>query len=245
VIGSRHYLEEHEGVSFAAHEALIRRLEDEGKTLLYVGSEHGPVGVIGLRDTLRGDAAATVARLRELGVERVILITGDRRPKAEALAASLGLDEVHAEMRPEEKAGVIARLQEAGRKVAFVGDGVNDGPALAQAEVGIALPRGADIARATADVLLLDDRLSGVAEAREVATRTMRLIRSNFNLAVGINTAILAGATLGWLSPVASALLHNGTTIGTLLRALAGAGLSAPRVPNAAATARPLPRATP
>lgn len=177
VIGSRHYLEEHEGVSFAAHQPLIRRLEDEGKTLLYVGSEQGPVGVIALRDTLRADAAATLARLRELGVERLVLMTGDRRAKAEALAAELGLDEVHAEMRPEEKAGVITRLQGAGRKVAFVGDGVNDGPALAQAEVGIAP-------------------------------------------------------------------LHNGTTIGTLLRALAGAGLSAPRVPAAAPPARPLPRAT-
>jgi P-type E1-E2 ATPase len=237
VIGSRHYLEEHEGVSFAAHQNLIHRLEEEGKTLLYVGNEAGPVGLIALRDTLRDDAAATIARLRALGVERLVLMTGDRRPKAEALAAELGLDEVHAELRPEEKAGVIAGLQERGRKVAFVGDGVNDGPALAQAEVGIALPRGADIARATADIVLLDDHLAGVAMARDVASRTMRLIRTNFNLAIGINTGILAGATLGWLSPVASALLHNGTTIGILLNALSGASLRL--TPDNAAPLRP------
>jgi cation transport ATPase len=88
------------------------------------------------------------------------------------------------------------------------------------------MPRGADIARATADIVLLDDRLAGVADARDLAARTMRLIRTNFNLAVGINSAILGGAILGWLSPVASAVLHNGTTIGILLNALSGVSLS-------------------
>jgi cation-transporting P-type ATPase C len=155
-------------------------------------------------------------------VQRLIMITGDRRQKAEALGRELGLDEVFAEMRPEEKARVIERLQQNGRKVAFVGDGVNDGPALAAAEVGIAMPRGADIARATADIVLMDDHLSAVADVRDIAARTMRLIRANFNLAVGINTGILGGAVMGRLSPVASALLHNGTTIGILLNALSG-----------------------
>jgi len=152
-------------------------------------------------------------------------ITGDRRQKAEALAAELGIDEVHAEMAPEDKAGVIERLRAEGRRVAFVGDGVNDGPALSVAQVGIAMPRGADIARATADIVLMDDRLSAVADAREIAGRTMRLIKHNFNAAVGINTGILGGAVFGLLSPVASALLHNGATIGVLLNALKGVQL--------------------
>jgi heavy metal translocating P-type ATPase len=221
-IGSRHYLQEHEGIVFDAHEELIERLQEEGKTLLYVGNERGPVGLIALRDTLRADAVETLRRLRALGIKQLVMITGDRRSKAEALAAELGLDAVHAEMPPEGKAGLIEGLQEAGHKVAFVGDGVNDGPALVAAEVGIAMPRGADIARATADIVLLDDRLAAVADARDLAARTMKLIRTNFNLAVGINSAILGGAILGWLSPVASAVLHNGTTIGILLNALAG-----------------------
>ncbi len=225
VIGSRHYLEEHLGLSFAAHESVIDCYQDEGKTLLYIGDERGPVGLIALRDRLRVDAATTLVRLRELGVKRLVMITGDRRQKAEALGAELGLEKVYAEMRPEEKAGVIERLQRERGKVAFVGDGVNDGPALAAAEVGIAMPHGADIARATADIVLMDDRLSAVADARDIALRTMRLIRTNFNLAIGINTGIFSGAALGWLSPVASAVLHNGTTIGILLSALAGVRL--------------------
>ncbi|GAB6039604.1 heavy metal translocating P-type ATPase [Endothiovibrio diazotrophicus] len=233
VIGSRHYLEEHEGIDFAPHRALIERLEAAGKALLYVGNEAGPVGLVALRDTLREEAAAALRQLREQGIERLIMITGDRRPKAEALAAELGLDEVHAEMRPEEKAGVIEALQRGGRKVAFIGDGVNDGPALAAAEVGMSMPRGADIARATADIVLLDDRLHAVADAHRVARRTMALIRSNFNVAVGVNSAILAGAIFGVLSPVASALLHNGTTIGILLRALRGAEPATTSVPDA------------
>jgi manganese/zinc-transporting P-type ATPase C len=225
-IGSRHYLEEHEGISFADHAEEVERLQEEGKTLLYVGSERRPLGLIALRDTLRADARETVERLRGLGIRRIAMMTGDRRAKAEALGQELGLDAVYAEMAPEDKAGLIAQLQAEGATVAFVGDGVNDGPALAEARVGIAMPRGADIARATADILLLEDRLSAIAEARDLATRTMRLIRTNFNLAVGINTGILAGAIAGRLSPVASALLHNGTTIAILLRALAGAGSS-------------------
>lgn len=232
IIGSRHFLEEHHGVSFAAHEAVIGHLQEEGKTLLYVGSagrdrtQGDPIGVVALRDTLRADAADALKRLRALGIKRLIMVTGDRRAKAEALAGELGLDAVHAEVAPEEKAEIIKGLQAQGCKVAFVGDGINDGPALSVAQVGIAMPRAADIARATADIVLLDDRLTAVADARGIASRTMTLIRSNFKLAVGVNTVILAGAVMGWLSPVTSAVLHNGTTIGVLLRALAGVGIS-------------------
>jgi cation-transporting P-type ATPase C len=175
---------------------------------------------------LRADAADALKRLRALGIKQLIMITGDRRAKAEALAAELGLDAVHADVAPEEKAEIIKGLQAQGCKVAFVGDGINDGPALSVAQVGIAMPRAADIARATADIVLLDDRLTAVADARGIASRTMALIRSNFKLAVGVNTVILAGAVMGWLSPVTSAVLHNGTTIGVLLRALAGVGIS-------------------
>jgi manganese/zinc-transporting P-type ATPase C len=225
LVGSRHYLEEHRGIAFGEHAEQIARFEDEGKILLFIGNARGPVGLIALRDTLRPEIRETLVRLRAQGIRRLVMITGDRRRKAEALARELSLDEVYAEVAPEDKAGLIAGFQAQGSRVAFVGDGVNDGPALVAADVGIAMPRGADIARATADILLMDDRLSAVADAREIATKTMGLIRGNFRAAIGINTGILAGAIGGVLSPVASALLHNGTTIGILFNALKGVRL--------------------
>lgn len=224
-IGSRHYLEEHIGLDFADFRETIDKLQAQGKILLYVSDDHRPVGLIALRDRVREDARETIDRLRQLGIKRLILITGDRRNKASTLGRRLGLDEVHAEMPPEEKAAIVERLTREGARVAFVGDGVNDGPALAASEVGIAMPRGADIARATADVVLLEDRLALVADARAIALDTSRLIRTNFNLAVGINTAILGAAALGRVSPVGSALLHNGSTMGILLNALSGGKL--------------------
>ncbi|MBK1663900.1 heavy metal translocating P-type ATPase [Rhodospirillum rubrum] len=225
-IGSRHYLEEHEGIDFTPYEDILTGLTAQGETLLYVGSDGRPHGVIGLRDRLRPDAAQVLAQLRAGGITRLVMITGDHRDKAQALGTTLGLDAVHGQIAPEEKAEIIKALQAEGRKVAFVGDGVNDGPALMVADVGIAMPRGADVARATADVVLLEDDLRGVAETRLLATRTIDLIDRNFTVAAGINTAVMFGAVAGWLSPVATALLHNGTTIGVLANAFLGGDFS-------------------
>lgn len=222
LIGSRHFLEEHHGIGFDAFEAPIAALQEEGKTLLYVGTEHEAIGLIALRDTLREDAAAVLAGLRRLGVKHLAMLTGDHRRRADALARELGIDEVFAEQVPEDKARVLEQLRAEGRRVAFVGDGVNDGPALVAADVGIAMSRGTELARATADVVLLEDRLGLLLDAIDVAQRTMGMVRTNYRAAIGINTGVMVGAALGWLSPVATAVLHNGTTVGLLVRALRG-----------------------
>jgi manganese/zinc-transporting P-type ATPase C len=222
LIGSRHYLEEHEGLSFEGYEAHIRALQAEGKTILYVGTETDAIGLIALRDTLRDDAAEVLAALRALGVPHLVMLTGDHRNRAQAMADALGIDEVFAEQVPEDKAGVIEQLRAEGRRVAFVGDGVNDGPALVAADVGIAMSRGAELARATADVVLLEDRLGLLVDTVDIAQRTMRLVAGNYRAAIGINTGVMVGAAMGWLSPVATAVLHNGTTVGLLVRALRG-----------------------
>ena len=224
LIGSRHYLEEHEGLSFAPFEAEITALEKTGKTLLYVSTQHEAVGLIALRDTLRDDARQVLASLRELGVRHLVMLTGDHRRRAQALADELGIDEVFAERVPEDKAGVIEQLRAEGRRVAFVGDGVNDGPALVAADVGIAMSRGAELARATADVVLLEDRLALLVDSVDIAQRTMHLVATNYRAAIGINTGVMIGAALGWLSPVTTAVLHNGTTVGLLIKALRGLG---------------------
>jgi manganese/zinc-transporting P-type ATPase C len=222
LIGSRHYLEEHEGLTFDVFQPQIAALEQEGKTLLYVGTDKEPIGLIALRDTLREDARDVLDGLRALGVRHLVMLTGDHRNRAEAMAAEIGIDEVFAEQVPEDKAGVIEQLRAEGRRVAFVGDGVNDGPALVAADVGIAMSRGAELARATADVVLLEDRLGLLIDSVDIAQRTMHLVATNYKAAIGINTGVMLGAAAGWLSPVATALLHNGTTVGLLIKALRG-----------------------
>ena len=120
------------------------------------------------------------------------MITGDRQAPALAFAETLGIDAVHYEQQPEDKADIIAALKREGRRVAYIGDGVNDGPALMAADVGISMPRAADIARATADFVLLEDRLDSVATMLTIAREAMGLIHSNFKIAVGVNSAISA-----------------------------------------------------
>ncbi len=220
-IGSRHFLVDHENVSFSRYDPQLDRLTAEGKTLLQVALDGRPLGAIALRDRPRAEAAAVLARLRALGVRRLAMVTGDRRETALKVAEGLDLDDLVWEADPERKAAIVAGFKADGR-VAFVGDGVNDGPALMAADLGIAMPHAADIARASADIVLLDDRLDGLPEALSLARGTMGLIRRGFATAVGVNTALLAGASFGWLPPMASSLLHNGTTIALLGRAMAG-----------------------
>ncbi|MGD9919025.1 MAG: heavy metal translocating P-type ATPase [Paenirhodobacter sp.] len=228
LIGSRHYLEQIEGVDFSAHEEQLAAFDTAGKMVLFLARAGKPAGLIGLHDALREDAAETVRRLRAEGVKRLVMLTGDRRARAEGFGATLGFDEVHAELRPEDKARIIGRLQDEGCKIAFVGDGINDAPALAAAEVGFSMPQGADIAQAAADITLLDDRLLAVAEARTAATRAMRIIHTNGNLGIAINTGLFVAASAGSLPPVAASVLHNGSTFALLLAALAGAGAPEP-----------------
>ncbi|MGV6872064.1 heavy metal translocating P-type ATPase [Pseudochelatococcus sp. B33] len=218
--GSRHYLEDDEHISFARQRELVRAFQAQGKSLLYAAYDDRPLAVFALRDRVRAEAGDTLRRLREAGIGRLVMITGDHRAKALALGEALGLDEVHYEQQPEDKARIVDDLKAAGCRVAYVGDGVNDGPALMMADVGIAMPRAADIARATADIILLDDHLASLATVLGLSQDAMKLIHSNFGVAVGVNSAILAGAVTGLLPSFATATLHNGTTIAVLIRSL-------------------------
>lgn len=227
VIGSRHFLEDDERISFSKHEKIIKNEVDSGLTLLYVGYDKELLGVIAMRDTMRENAAQTLARLRKLGVKELIMLTGDVRSKAGQVASELGIDRVYANCLPTDKAGIIEQLKAEGKKVAFVGDGINDAPSLTKAHVGISMQKGADIAKATADISLLKDDIGSVAVAKDAANKTIKLINANFNATVGINSLILAGATLGFFNPIATAVLHNGTTIGLLANSMKGVKLSA------------------
>lgn len=226
VVGSRHFVTEDEGIALSrAQVRQTERLQHAGKTLLYIGFGGQLLGVLAMRDSLRPNTAATLGRLRSLGVRRILMLTGDHPDRAQALAAELGIDECHAGLLPQDKAAILQALSASGAKVAFVGDGVNDAPALTGSHVGISMHQGADIARLASDIALLEDDISRVADARALAQATRKLIDSNFRLTVGLNTSILSAAALGWLSPVSASMLHNGSTIAILLRALAGVGL--------------------
>lgn len=222
VVGSRHFVEDDEGIDVTPYRTRVNRLFNEGKTLLYIGYGGRLLGVIALKDSVREASAATVARLRALGAKRILMLTGDHRDRAAELAQQLGLDEFHAELMPEQKADIVSALSAQGARVAFIGDGINDAPALAGAHVGIAMQKGADIARLTSDIALLEDDIGRVADAKELANATMALIDSNFKLTLGANTGILAAAAFGRLTPITSSVLHNGATIAILLNALRG-----------------------
>ena len=148
------------------------------------------------------------------------MLTGDTHQKAKQIALELGIDRYYAEVLPTQKAEILEDIMQEGKKVAFVGDGINDAPALIRADVGIGMHKGADIAKASADIVLLRDDLEVVAEARELAVAALKKVHRGFKIAVSVNSLILALASLGKLSPIQTAFMHNGTTIALLLNAL-------------------------
>jgi heavy metal translocating P-type ATPase len=181
--------------------AQCRSWEQSGCTAVLIGWDGTVQGAIAVTDTVKPSAAAAVARLRELGLHPVLL-TGDNEATARAVAAQAGIDEVIAGTLPADKAAVIARLQAQGHQVAMVGDGVNDSPALAAADLGLALGSGTDVAISAADLILLRDDLRCVPDAIMLARATFRTIRRNLAWAFGYNAAALPLAALGFLNPV-------------------------------------------
>lgn len=192
-----------EGIDISAHEARIAELEGHGKTVMLVGVNGAKLaGMVAVADTLKPNSAEAVNRLQSIGVD-VYMITGDNRRTAEAIAREVGIaaDHVLAEVLPEHKAEEVAKLQAAGKSVAMVGDGINDTPALAQADVGIAMGAGTDVAMETGGIVLIKNDLRDVVTAIELSRATMRKIRQNFFWALGYNTLGIPVAALGLLKP--------------------------------------------
>jgi Cu+-exporting ATPase len=186
LVGNRKLFAE-KGIDIKAAEDRITQLEGGGKTVVLVGLEGKIIGVIAIADTVKPSAVETVAWLKKQG-KQVVMITGDNRRAAESVARSLGIDRVLAEVLPEDKANEIKRLQEQGEKVAMVGDGINDAPALVQADVGIAIGSGTDIAIESGGIVLVKDDLRDVARTLELSCYTMRKIRQNLFWAFFYNT---------------------------------------------------------
>jgi Cu+-exporting ATPase len=193
-----------EGVEFAAALPEMARLEQLGKTAMLVSADDKLVGLLAVADTIKPEAAEAVARLKALGVE-VAMVTGDNRATARAIAAQVGIERVFAEVSPAGKAEVVRELQAQGKLVAMVGDGINDAPALAAADLGVAIGTGTDVAIAASDITLMSGNLHGVAEAIELSRKTVRTIRWNLFWAFIYNTLGIPLAALGLLNPVVAA----------------------------------------
>ncbi|ADJ14569.1 heavy metal translocating P-type ATPase [Halalkalicoccus jeotgali] len=181
-------------------EDTVPRLQSEGKTVVLVGTDEELEGVIGVADEIRPEAAATVARLRELGVERTVMLTGDNERTARAIADQVGVDEYRAELLPEEKVGAIEELVATHEGVAMIGDGINDAPALATATVGIAMgAAGTDTALETADIALMADDLSKLPYLYELAHDANGVIRQNVYASLAVKATLAIGVPFGYV----------------------------------------------
>ncbi len=225
ILGNLRFMRE-SGVETARLEPVAERLAEEGKTPMYVAIDGKAAGLVAVADTVKDSSQAAIARLHEMGL-RTVMITGDNRRTAEAIARQVGIDEVFSEVLPEDKAAKVKELQDRGDFVAMVGDGVNDAPALAQAHVGIAIGSGTDVAKETGDIILIKSDLLDVVTAIETGRATMRKVKQNlfwafFYNSVGIPIAagILYPFTGQLVSPELAAFFMAISSVSVTLNTL-------------------------
>ena len=189
--------------------------DDGGRTPVHVAVDGRLVGILYIADTVRPGAREALAELKASGVKRIVMLTGDNAATAQAIAASLGIEEVRADLMPEDKVQAITELQAQGHRVAMVGDGVNDAPALARADVGIAMGGGgAQAALEAADIALMSDDLAKIAVARAIARRAYRTVQENLFVGVGVVHVLgITAALMGWIGPIQAAFIHLGPDI--------------------------------
>ena len=216
-VGSRHFISDDCKVDCSAVAAEAEKLHAQGKSLVYVSCGNELMGVAALLDTVRPEAGEVVERIKESGIRKVVMLTGDHKATANIFAGKFPhVDEVRAELNPEEKATVVKQLQKDGYKVAVVGDGINDAPAFTQADVGVCMSRSTGLVRESAQVVLDQDSLEGLLTARMISQKVSNILQNCFNAGVGVNVGLLGAASAGILTPTRAALLHNLNTFAIL-----------------------------
>lgn len=214
LVGSRQLLQDSQVEVSIESERLFRSRIAAAETVVYVAHQRLLVGLITVTVQVRPEAGAALVKLRQAGVSRLVMLTGDLDGVAEHVASSVGVTEWRARLLPDDKFEVIRNMRAAGRRVAMVGDGINDASALAIADVGFAMGAGgSDIAVETADVALASDDLRQVADVMDISRRTMRVVRQNYAMAFGVNSVGLYLAAAGTINPIFAAVLHNLSTL--------------------------------
>jgi Cu2+-exporting ATPase len=219
-IGNERFLSA-SGIRLNAHSRFIRQMSQAGWSTLAFAVDGQVKGLIPYADAIRDESPAVVSALRGFGIRNIVMITGDSAPVAKAVARQIGIDVVHAETLPADKAEIVRCFQQSGAAVAMVGDGINDSPALAYADVGVSMRHGADVARETAHVVLMEDNLWKLVSSIQISRDAMRNIRQNYAIIAGLNSlALLLAIPTGLISPAVSALLSNGSAIIASLNAI-------------------------
>jgi Cu2+-exporting ATPase len=217
--GSRRYLEEL-GVDTSAAAERAEMQRQAGQSLVYVAVEGRLIGWLAYADIPRGESALVIRGLLDRGVKRIVLLTGDHARAAQSVARELGITDVVADAFPEQKAEVVRALRQEGYTVGVIGDGINDSLAFTEADVSISLQHGADVAKETADVILLDGDLRGLLRAVDLCRHAVRILHENKNIVFWPNAAGLVASTLGLSGPLLSTLINNGTAVLTGVNAL-------------------------
>lgn len=213
VIGSEHFVIEDEGVAISAEELEHVHAQAHGTSPLFLAVDGILRGVIYIDDPLKPGIPEVIQELRAEGFKRIIMLTGDNHRTAERIAREAGIDEYRSDLLPEDKYALVNELQAQGYRVAMVGDGVNDSPALAAAHVSIAMSGGSAVAREAADISLVSDDLSAIVELRRLSRVLEKRMSQGYRFIVGFNSALLALGIAGILPPQAASLLHNGSTV--------------------------------
>lgn len=221
LIGSEHFILGDEGVPISPEQqAIVDEQMVRGRSILYLAIGKCLEGIILIEDNIREETPFIIDQLRQSGIQRIIMLTGDGQLTAKAIAQRAGITEYKARLLPEDKARIICELKQSGAKVAMIGDGMNDSPALSAADVGIAMADGADIAKEVADIVLTRGRLEDLLMARHLSQQAIKRIEGSFKASVGLNSLFLGGGLFGLLTPMLSAVLHNLTTAGIALSSM-------------------------
>lgn len=197
------------GVAVEGYIKQIENLQNEGKTVILVGTPKQILGLIAVSDQPKENARKAISKLKELGIKKIVMLTGDNKVTGEAIGRSIGVDEVRAELMPEDKISAIKALQEGHSAVAMVGDGVNDAPALAQADVGVSMGvAGTDVALETADIALMADDLDQLVYMIKISRKAVSVIKQNIAFSLGVVAFLVISALFGWM-PLTTGLILN------------------------------------